>query len=215
MEEQEVKTIFAEVGAILTDDHFVYSHWDHGSVYVNKNAIYPYTEKVACLCRDIAGYFMSDKVDVVVAPAVGGIALSQWTAHQLGGLIGKRVLAAFAEKSGNNGGFEIKRGYNELVAGKNILVVEDILNTGSSAAAVVEAVRNVDGKVIGVGALCNRNRVTAGDLGNIPKLHSLINLKVEKWNEGECPLCQAGVPVNEEFGRGREFMDRKRAMSSV
>jgi len=49
-----------------------------------------------------------------------------------------------------------------------------------------------------------RGGVTAEDLGS-PSLVSLADLPLESWDAAECPLCRAGVPVNVEVGRGREF----------
>ncbi|MEZ4820639.1 MAG: phosphoribosyltransferase family protein [Bdellovibrionota bacterium] len=67
-----------------------------------------------------------------MAPVIGGVILSQWIAFHLTQLSGKEVLGVYAEKSEQAPGFELKRGYGKLVAGKNVLVVEDILNTGGS-----------------------------------------------------------------------------------
>jgi len=83
----ELKQIFAEAEAIITDDHFVYAKkadgWYHGREYVNKDAIYPRTKLVRLLCKDIAEYFAHEQVDVVVGPTIGAVSLSQWTAHFL------------------------------------------------------------------------------------------------------------------------------------
>ena len=50
LSEIELKQIFAEAEAIITDDHFVYAKkadgWYHGREYVNKDAIYPHTKFV-------------------------------------------------------------------------------------------------------------------------------------------------------------------------
>ena len=83
----ELKQIFAEADAIITDDHLVYAKkadgWYHGREYVNKDAIYPHTKLVRLLCKDIAEHFKDEQVDVVVGPTVGAVSLSQWTANFL------------------------------------------------------------------------------------------------------------------------------------
>ncbi len=113
---QEVRGILGESKAIITDSHVVYTSGKHGSAYINKDAIYPHTIYTSRLCRMLAGQFVDDGVDVVIAPAVGGVILSQWTAHHLDGL------GVYADKSGD--GFVIKRGYDKLIIGKRVLVVE-------------------------------------------------------------------------------------------
>ncbi|MEK7658309.1 MAG: phosphoribosyltransferase family protein [Patescibacteria group bacterium] len=87
LSQQEIKDIFAESEAIITDDHFVYAKkadgWYHGSAYVNKDAIYPYTNSVSQLCGQIALYFARFEVATVVGPTVGAVNLSQWTTYWL------------------------------------------------------------------------------------------------------------------------------------
>jgi orotate phosphoribosyltransferase len=56
-----------------------------------------------------------------------------------------------------------------------------------------------------VAALCNRGGVTAADL-DVPALVSLVELSLDSWEAADCPLCRAGVPVNTDVGKGREFL---------
>jgi len=46
--------ILAEAGAVITGSHVVYTSGRHGSAYVNKDAVYPHTERVAELCGLLA-----------------------------------------------------------------------------------------------------------------------------------------------------------------
>lgn len=200
--------VLGRVGAVLTDDHFVYTSGRHGSAYVNKDAIYPHTEETARLCFFFADHFTDHDVHVVVGPEKGGIILSQWTANAFLGITGRKVLALYAEKEDDL--FVIKRGYEKLIPGKNILIVEDVLTTGGSAKKVFETVRALGGNVIGLGAICNRGGVTEGDIGLLSELYSLTNVNLDSWEANECPLCAAGVPVNVTIGKGKEFLARKK-----
>lgn len=208
MKELQALEVLQHVGAILTDDHFVYTSGKHGSAYVNKDAIYPTPNLISGLCNEIAEVFRDDKVDVVIAPAIGGVILTQWTALHLRVTTGKSVLAVYAEKEAD-GTFVIKRGYDRLIKDKRVLVVEDILTTGGSARKVVDATRAIGGNIIGVGVICNRGGITAKDLGDVPKLFSLTYFKFDTWDEAKCPFCAAGVPINTNIGKGREFLARK------
>lgn len=111
--------------------------------------------------------------------------------------------------------FIIKRGYEKLVSGKDVLVVEDIINTGGTVQKTIEAVRVCGGRVVGVGALCNRGNVTKADLGDISEFHVLADLPLQSWNEDECPLCRQGIAVNTHVGKGKQFLDRKRAEHGI
>lgn len=199
--------IFKEADAILTGSHVVYSSGKHGDTYINKDAVYQRPSKVACLCRMVAECFSAEGVEVVVAPAVGGAVLSHLTASYLGAIRGLEVLAIFAEKSADHKRFMISRGYDKVVAGKRILVVEDVLTTGATARMVVEVVRSLGGEVIGLGALCNRGGVTAEHLGDIPKFVSLVNLQLNSWNAKDCPMCAERIPFNTGVGHAASLVN--------
>jgi len=224
MNEKEVLELLGNVGAVIKESHIVYTSGKHGTAYVNKDAVYPHTKETSALCKTTAGFFIDDDVEIVIAPAVGGIILSQWTAHHLSELLGREVLGVYAEKEVisisdpedkgrkcfiETGEFVIKRGYDKLVANKNVLVVEDVLTTGGSAKKVVEAVRKLGGNVVGLGVLCNRGGITPSDVADPPKLFALVNVKLDSWDEVDCPLCNQDVPINTDVGKGREFLSKK------
>lgn len=206
MTEQEVLELLNEIGAVITGSHIVYTSGRHGEAYVNKDAIYPHTKVISRLCLVMAEPFTKDGVQAVIAPAVGGVILAQWVAYHLTNLTGEEVLGLYADKSDD--GFTIKRGYDKLVTGKKVLVVEDVLTTGGSVRKVIEAVRDHGGQVVGLGAICNRGGVTAADVGGVPKLEALVNVALQSWEKDACPLCQKGVPINTDVGKGREFLHR-------
>jgi orotate phosphoribosyltransferase len=195
-----------DVNAIIRNSHIVYTSGQHGSVYVNKDAVYPYVDTVSDICKEFAHEFDGFCIDCVVGPAMGGIILAQWTASHCVTSQVRAPLAFFAEKEGEI--FVFRRGYDKLLLGKKVLVVEDILTTGGSVKRLVEAIRKLGGEVIGVAAICNRGGVTAEDLG-VPVLYCLLSVDLESWTEEECPLCKAGVPINTEVGKGREYLARK------
>ena len=209
MNEQGVLKLLGKVGAVITDSHVVYTSGLHGTAYVNKDAVYPHTAETSQLCLAIAEHFADEDVGVVIAPAIGGVILSQWTAHHLSEMSGHEVLGVYAEKSDGDT-FLIKRGYDKLVAGKNVLVVEDVLTTGGSAKKVVEATRAMGGNIIGLGVLCNRGGITPQDVADVPKLTALVSVKLDAYDEATCPLCEQNVPINTDVGKGREFLARRR-----
>lgn len=206
--EGQIHNLLAQYGAVITDSHVVYTSGKHGASYVNKDAIYPHTEVTSQLCLEIAQHFSSSQVEVVIAPAMGGVILSQWVAYHLTQLTGKEVLGVYAEKNEENNTFIIKRGYDKLTQSKKVLILEDILTTGGSIRKVIDTVRALPAQIIGVAALCNRGNVTAYDLGEVPELFSLFQVQLEAWDEDSCLLCQKKVPINTQVGKGREYLDR-------
>lgn len=209
--EEVAKKILEETNAVLTGGHFVYTAGDHGAVYVNKDAIYVHPDKTESLCRMIAEKFRDYGIETVMGPEKGGIILSQYVAKHLWLLTGKMVAAVYAEKTPNDG-FTLGRGYDAYVKGKNVLVVEDILNSGKTVTQVVTLTASHEGTVVGVGALCNRGNVTAEQV-NAPVLFSTINVKLEKYPAAACPLCAANVPIDTKVGKGKEFLAAKEALA--
>ncbi|MBX0326592.1 phosphoribosyltransferase [Oscillochloris sp. ZM17-4] len=207
MTETDVLETLARVGALVTGDHIVYTSGRHGSSYVNKDALYPHTSATGDACAQIARHFAAAGIEVVAGPTVGGVIMAQWTAHHLGQLLGHEVLAVYAEEEQSELGKAraFRRGYDALLAGRRVLVVEDILTTGGSARMVVQAVEQAGGTVVGVAALCNRGGITA-DLLGAPELYSLASVPLESWSAEECPLCASGVPVNTRLGKGAAFV---------
>lgn len=196
-------SILLEVGVFLKG-HFVFSSGRHSNVYVNKDALLAHTAQASNLCRRIASFADPD-TEVVAAPAIAGAILSQWVAYHLSSLLEKEVLAVYAEPGPDNT-MIFKRGYDQFIPQKRVFVVEDVLTSGRTARDVVDAVRTLHGKVVGVGALLNRGNVTTKDLGGVPWLHPLVDLPTDSWVATQCPQCKEGVPINTEVGRGAELL---------
>lgn len=148
--------------------------------------------------------FLKDKVEVVIGPAVGAVILASRVAGRL------KTKAVYAEKTDDSSSFKIRKTFHRFIAGKRVLVVEDVLTTGNSISKVIEEVRLLKGTVIGVSAIFNRGEVSAEAIGNVPKLSALINLKLNSWDEADCPLCQHAVPINTDVGKGKDFLARKK-----
>ena len=208
-------SILKKVGAMLTDDHFVYTSGKHGSVYINKDAVYPHTAETSEIGRLFAEQFKDLDIDVVAAPAVGGTILSQWTAYHLSQLKGKEVLAVYTEKdkgtlaSAAESEHIFRRGYDKLIQGKNVLVIEDLTTTGISVKKVVDAVKATGGNVVAVGGMGNRDpEHVNSQLGGAP-FHALGVLKAEAFDEAVCPLCKKGVPINTKIGHGKKYLEEK------
>lgn len=198
--------LLQKVGAFRSG-HFVLTSGRHTDSYLNKDALYPYTHDTSRLCKAMAERFENRGIEVVIGPAIGAAILSQWVAYHMTEFDHKEVYGAYADKDGQ-GGFILKRGYDQIVKGKSVLIVEDLTTTGGSIKKVVETVRTAGGNVVGAIAIVNRGDVTKENVGNPREFQSLVSLHLESWEEKECELCKKGIPVNTDIGHGREFMSR-------
>jgi len=178
----EIIQIFRDAGAIL-EGHFLLTSGLHSPVYWEKFRILQYPHYTEKLCRLIAEHFKKDNVQVVAGPTTGGIILAFEVAKQLG------VKGIFAEKDGETRVF--RRGFT-IDPGDRILIVDDILTTGSSVTEVMEAIKKLRGIIIGIGVLVDREE-KGRDFG-VP-LFSCLRSATIAYPPAECPLCAAGIPL--------------------
>jgi orotate phosphoribosyltransferase len=207
MDQTEVLDVLQKVGAFRAG-HFVLTSGRHSDSYVNKDAMYAYTHDLSALCKTIAERVKGRSIEVVAGPAVAAAILAQWVAYHLTAMTGHEVYAVYADKDGQ-GGFVIKRGYDQLMKGKKTLVVEDLTTTGGSIKKVVEAARAAGADVAGAIAIVNRGEVSKKQVGNPGFFEELVNVHLESWEEDKCELCAKGIPVNVDVGHGREFLARR------
>ncbi len=203
---RDIIQILKGVGAVLDNGHFVGVSGRHFSLYITKDALLPHTEQVSEVCKLFAEKYKDIDIDVVAAPALGGIILSQWVAHHLTLLKGKEVLAVYTEKTPDRDQI-FTRGNEQYVKGKNVLCVEDAVTTGESVMKVVRSVERAGGKIVGVCVMVNKDpqHINSKTLG-VP-FDALSELEVITYSAEECPLCKKGIPINTTVGHGKKFVE--------
>jgi len=156
----------------------------------------------------MAEKFAAADIDVVVGPALGGIILSQWTAFHLSEMKGKEILGVYTEKDADSNQI-LRRGYDQLVKGKKVLVVEDLTTTGGSVRKVVDNVTAAGGNVIGVCVMVNRDPENVTETVVGAPLTVLGVLKADAFDEANCPLCKTNVPININVGHGKKYLESR------
>lgn len=201
--------ILKQVGAITTNSHVVLTTGRHSDGYINLDMLMPNTEKSSKMGLIFAKKYQDRDIDVVAAPAVGGIILSQWVAYHLSKLKKKEVLSVFAEKDSKKNQV-IERGFEKLIKGKKVLVVEDFTTTGGSVKKVVDEVKKKGGIIVSTCVILNRepDKVNSATIGTT--FESLDIFLVKSWTELDCPLCKKNIPINTEVGHGNEYLQKKR-----
>ena len=183
MTQQEILDVYEKTGALLSG-HFLLSSGLHSDRYLQSALVLQQPAIATKICAALADHFRDTKIDVVIAPALGGVFVSHETARAL------NVRALFAERV--NGELTLRRGFT-INAGERVLVVEDVITTGKSTRETIEVVRKAGGVVVAAGALIDRSGGKA-ELG-VP-YRSLVTLDVPTYQPEACPLCRAGsIPV--------------------
>lgn len=189
MEAKDLPAAFEERGAVMRG-HFALSSGRHSDVFVQKFRVLEDPPLARELGELVADLFEHD-FDVVASPAVGALVLGFTTALAAGARF------VFAERAGDEMTF--RRGFS-FEPRQRVLVVEDVVTTGGSAAEVVTAARAMSADVIGIGALIDRaDSARRGDLG--APLKALVTLPTTSWDPAECPLCASGHPLDDPGSR--------------
>jgi len=177
-----IEEIFQKSGALLKG-HFLLASGRHSPIYWEKFSVLQFPNYTEQLCRMIATHFQKQGIQVVAGPTTGGIILAFEVARQLG------VRGIFAEKEGDERAF--RRGFN-ISPGERVLIVDDILTTGSSIREVMAAVSKLGGKLTGIGVLVDRSEQEP-DFG-MP-LFSCHRALTPTYTPEDCPLCAAKIPL--------------------
>lgn len=178
----EMLTIFQETGALLSG-HFVLTSGLHSPQYFQCALLLQYPQHTTRLCTELAQAFTGTEIDVVIAPAVGGIVVAQ----EVGRLLNRRSI--FAERQ--DGVMTLRRGFT-IQPGEKVLLTEDVITTGGSVKEVVDLVRKHGGEVVGFGVIVDRS---GGAFQMDVPVVSLLQMDVVVHQPEACPLCADGVPV--------------------
>ncbi len=187
----EVQSIFEKTGAMLKG-HFQLTSGRHGDQYFQCALVLQHPRYTGVLCRELAGRFDGDRITTVIGPAMGGIIVSYEVARALG------VRSLFTER--DNGVMSLRRGFS-VEPGEKVLVVEDVITTGGSVREVIEVVRGLGGKVVGVGVLVDRSN---GKVDFGVRKEAVLTMDIKSWEAQECPLCAEGkIPVVKPGSRSK------------
>ncbi len=182
LDQNTILNIYKESQALL-EGHFKLTSGMHSNYYFQCAKVMQYPWYVEMLCKEIAGHFQNREIDVVVAPAMGGITVGQEIARQL------NVRSIFAERT--DGKMTLRRGF-EIKSGEKVLVAEDVTTTGGSVKEVLSLAEEAGGKVTGVTALIDRS---GGKVDFDVPYFALVSLDVQSYDPDECPLCETDVPL--------------------
>jgi len=188
VDQDQVLDIFRITGGLM-EGHFLLTSGLHSAQYFQCAKVLQYPNYTEVLCENIANHFSNMEIDMVIAPALGGIVVGQEVGRQLG----RRTI--FAEREDKK--MTIRRGF-ELMPGEKVLVVEDVVTTGGSVREVMDIVRDNGCEVVGLGLIVDRS---GGRVKFNVDLYSIIQMDVLTHDPETCPLCIEGVPLEKPGSR--------------
>lgn len=182
LSEKEIMRIFRET-KVWQEGHFLLTSGRHSGEYIQCARVLQYPRFTETLCFELAKRFKGEEIDVVAAPAVGGIIIAYEVAKIL------QTRAIFAERE--NGKMVFRRGF-EIDEDEKVLVVEDVITTGGSVREVIQAVRACGGDIRGVGVFVDRS---SGKVSFDTRVEALLNVTIKTYSPEECPLCREQKPL--------------------
>jgi orotate phosphoribosyltransferase len=192
MNPDQVLSMFRETGALL-EGHFQLTSGLHSNQYFQCAKVLQYPDRCGILCGDIARRFRPLAVDVVIAPALGGIVVGQEVGRQLG------LRTLFAERK--DGTMQLRRGF-DIRPGERVLVCEDVVTTGGSVQEVLAIVQSLGGAVAGVACIVDRSGGTVRFAASPEPHHAVLTMQSTTHQPSACPLCAAGTPLVKPGSRG-------------
>lgn len=191
MNQQEILAMYEGSGALL-QGHFVLSSGRHSARYLQSALVLQSPENAAALGKALADMVADEAIDLVVAPALGGLIIGYEVARSL------NKPFVFTERK--EGDMQLRRGFT-IAQGARVLVVEDVITTGGSVRECMQVVREHGGEPFKVLAVVDRAPDSA-DRFDVP-FQTLISLDVETYAPDACALCDAGeIPAMKPGSRG-------------
>ncbi len=186
-----------QLHVLMLDGHFDFGNGYHGRVYLNPHQLFRYPSTIWRFAQDLIDVLPADVLDqteVVAGPATGGALL----AHTVAGLLDSRraiagtptMFAPFMVDAYRGPG--LSRFYRQQIAGKRVLIVDDVRNTGQTLARCALIVRSAGGTVVATAEIYDRMEWRAAAAPNV----ALAEYKApENYPADRCPMCQSGVAV--------------------
>jgi len=177
-----VEQILQETGALLTG-HFKLTSGRHGAQYMQCAKVLQYPQHTEYIAKILAGNFNGENVDIVLAPAVGGIVFGYEMARALG------AKSIFAERE--EGRMILRRGF-EIPKGASVVIAEDVVTTGGSTQEVMSIAKEYGANILGACVIVDRS---GGALDFGVKFVAAYSANIASYEPEDCPLCKEGLPI--------------------
>ena len=184
MTDDEILDDFRSAEALL-EGHFILSSGLRSPRYLQCARVLMDPARAERLAKALAAKLpgdVSDQIDAVVSPAMGGVIIG----HEMGRALAKPAM--FLERP--EGVFALRRGFR-LEPGAKVLMVEDVVTTGLSSREAIDAVRAAGAEVVAEAALVDRSGGKV-DLG-VP-FTALIRIDVPTYAADDLPPELAAIP---------------------
>ncbi|MBV9226933.1 MAG: hypothetical protein JOZ45_19845 [Acidobacteriaceae bacterium] len=182
--------------------HFLLESGHHGDLWLDLERLCIYPKLIQPLCAELAGRLSLFNMEVVCSPLVEGAFVGLFVASELG------LTFSYTERfvrSNPDGlfpaGYRLPDSLRCVVQGKQVVIVNDVINAGSAVRGTFEELERCGAEVVAIGALLTLGGAAQelADARNVV-LESLAHLPNSLWSAPTCPLCLRGVPLEDVAG---------------
>jgi orotate phosphoribosyltransferase len=183
---------------LIRDGHFDYGNGYHGRVYLNPHQLFRHPSTIWRFAQDLIDLLpgaLVQQTEVVAGPVTGGALL----AHTIAGLLDSRRSlthppCSFAPFNYDPaGGFALRTFYRRELAGKRVLLADDVRNTGETFAKCAALIQEAGGSVVATVEIYDRCEAIV-DL-KVPNVALAEYRAPENYKAADCPMCKAGIPI--------------------
>lgn len=187
-----------DLEVLMLDGHFDYGNGYHGAVYLNPHQLFLHPSTIWRFAQDLLDILPATVVsstEVVGGPVTGGALL----AHTIAGLLDSRRSLTHPPCSfapfhiDRSDGFTLRSFYRQELAGKRILLADDVRNTGQTFRRCAELAKEAGATVIATVEIYDRGE-TLVNL-DVPNFALARFEAAENYPAFDCPLCKSGIPI--------------------
>jgi orotate phosphoribosyltransferase len=192
---EEVVSVLRETGA-LRDGHFEYPSGLHSNEYLQVPLAMRYYQHARTLSVGLSRLLRANPEiramipDLsIVAPATGGLPVAYGVCEAL-----RAKQVYWAERDDESEPMRFRQ-YLEQHPGEQVVLVDDILRSGSKLAEMKTLLESRGATVVGLGVVIYQPTPKTRDFGALP-LYYLAKLDASYYSDaGHCDLCRRGVKL--------------------
>lgn len=184
----DILSLLNKTGALL-QGHYRLSSGLHSPNYVQCAVLLQHPRNAKAIGEALAKRIRPIKPAKIVAPALGGLIIGYVVAEPL------QIPLVFTERK--DGVMVLRRGF-KIAQGERVVIVEDVVTTGKSTRETADVIAAQGGLVFGYASILNRS---GKENPFQAPFEALLSLKLETWDEADCPLCEGGVALDSPGSR--------------
>ncbi len=178
-------SILKKTNALL-EGHFVLSSGLHSSKYIQCAKLLSFPFKAQKICKSLSIKIKKNfkKIDLILAPAMGGIIIG----YEIGRLLKKETI--FCERV--NGKFVLRRGF-KIKKGSSVLIIEDVITTGKSSMECVKIIKKSKATLVGFAAIIDRSNKKSLKIKK--RIISHLKIDVPTYKKDKLPKELKLIPI--------------------